>query len=78
MKQIHYKNLLIYCDNHKMKEATEIYYKKLEEINTLDKYIKDDIFCERYIEIINDNYKEIYSGWWSEILPIKEWSKYDK
>jgi hypothetical protein len=78
VKQIHYKNLLIYCENHKMKEATEIYYKKLEEINTLNKYIKDDIFCERYIEIINKNCKKIYSGWWSDILPIKEWRKYDK
>jgi hypothetical protein len=78
VKRIHYKNLLIYCEDHKMKKATEIYYKKLEEINTLNKYIKDDIFCERYIEIINKNYKKIYSGWWSDILSIKEWRKYDK
>lgn len=77
-KQIHYKNLLIYCEDYNMKEAKEKYYKKLEEINTLNEYIKDDIFCERYIEIINENYKEIYSGWWSDILPIKEWRKYDK
>jgi len=78
VKQIHYKNLLIYCEDHKMKEAIKIYSKKLEEINTLNKYIKDVNFCERYIEIINKNYKEIYSGWWSDILSIKEWRKYDK
>jgi len=78
VKQIHYKNLLIYCEDCKMKEATKIYSKKLEEINTLNKYIKDDNFCERYIEIINKNYKEIYSGWWSEILPINEWRKCDE
>jgi hypothetical protein len=78
VKQIHYKNLLIYCEDHKMKKATKIYSKKLEEINTLNKYIKNVNFCERYIKIINKNYKEIYSGWWSDILPINEWRKYDE
>ncbi len=77
-KRIHYKDLLTYCEDHKMKEATKIYSKKLEEINTLNKYIKDDSFCKRYIEVINKNYKKIYSGWWSEILPINEWRKYDE
>jgi len=61
-----------------MKEVTKIYYKKLEEINTLNKYIQDDVFCKRYIDVINKNYKKIYSGWWSEILPISEWRKYDE
>ena len=77
-KQIHYKNLLIYCEDCKMKEAAKIYSRKLEEINTLNKYIQDDSFCRRYIEVINKNYKKIYSGWWSEILPINEWRKYDE
>ncbi len=78
VKQIHYKNLLIYCEDRKMKEATKIYSKKLEEIDTLNKYIKDESFCKRYIEVINKNYSKIFNGWWSEILPIKEWIKYDK
>lgn len=77
-KQIHYKNLLIYCEDHKMKEATKIYCKKLEEINTLNKYIQDDSFCKRYIDVINKNYSKIFNGWWSEILPIGEWRKYDE
>lgn len=77
-KQIHYKNLLIYCKDCKMNEATKIYFKKLEEINTLNKYIQDDSFCRRYIEVINKNFSKIYNGWWSEILPINEWRKYDE
>ena len=77
-KQIHYKNLLTYCEDHKMKEATKIYSKKLEEINILNKYIQDDSFCKRYIEVINKNYSKIFNGWWSEILPISEWRKYDE
>ena len=77
-KQIHYKNLLIYCEDHKMKETTKMYSKKLEEINTLNKYIQDDSFCKRYIDVINKNYSEIFNGWWSEILPISEWRKYDE
>lgn len=78
VKQIHYKSLLRYCEDRKMKEATKIYSKKLEEINMLNKYIQDESFCKRYIEVINKNYKKIYSGWWSEILPINEWRKYDE
>ena len=78
VKQIHYKNLSIYCEDHKMKEATKIYCKKLEEINTLNKYIQDDSFCKRYIDVINKNYSKIFNGWWSEILPISEWRKYDE
>ncbi|GAI25326.1 unnamed protein product, partial [marine sediment metagenome] len=78
LKQIHYENLLTYCKNHKIKEATKIYYKKLGEINELDKYIQNDSFCRRYIEVINKNFSEIYNGWWSEILPISEWRKYDE
>jgi len=77
-KRIHYKNLLIYCEDHKMKKATKIYSKKLEEINTLNKYIQDDSFCKRYIDVINKNYSKIFNGWWSEILPISEWRKYDE
>ncbi len=77
-KRIHYKNLLTYCKDHKMKQATEIYNKKLEEINTLNKYIQDDNFCKRYIDVINKNYSKILNGWWSEILPISEWRKYDE
>ena len=78
VKQMHYKNLSIYCEDHKMKKATEIYFKKLGEINELNKYIQDDSFCRRYIEIINKNYKKIYTGWWSDILPINEWRKYNE
>ena len=78
VKQIHYENLLKYCEDYKIKEAAEIYCEKLEEIKVLNKYIQDNHFYKKYIEIINENYKEIYSGWWSDILPIKEWRKYDK
>ena len=77
-KQIHYKNLLTYCKDHKMKGATKIYSKKLEEINTLNRNIQDDIFCKRYIDVINKNYSKIYKGWWSDILPINEWRKYNE
>ena len=78
VKQIHYKSLLRYCEDRKMKEATKIYSKKLEEINTLNKYIQDNSFCKRYIEVINKNHSKIFNGWWGEILPINEWRKYNE
>lgn len=78
VKQIHYRNLLIYCEDRKMKEATEIYCKKFEEINELNEYMQDENFCGKYIKIVNKNYSKIYNGWWSEILPINEWRKYNE
>lgn len=77
-KRIHYKNILTYCKDQNMKEEELIYYKKLEEVNILNKYIQDDSFCKRYINVINKNYSKIFNGWWSEILPISEWRKYDE
>lgn len=78
VKQIHYKNLLMYCENHQMKEAEEIYCKRVEEIDTLNKYIQDNDFCKRYIEVINKNHSKLFNGWWSDILSLEEWRKYDK
>ena len=78
VKGIHYKNLVLYCENNNLPEAKEIYRQKINEIDELNKYIQDDKFCKKYIEVINKNYSKIYNGWWSEILPISEWRKYDE
>jgi len=78
VKIIHYKNVKIYCDNNKLEKEKAIYNNKLEEMLELSEEVKNPVFRKRYIEIINKNYKEIFKGWWSEILPISEWRKFAK
>ncbi|MFW9972901.1 MAG: glycosyltransferase, partial [Candidatus Odinarchaeota archaeon] len=73
VKKIHYKNLLSFCRDKKISEAAELYSSKLDEIFKLGKYLKDDKFRKIYIEVINKNYNKINNGWWSYILPLKEW-----
>jgi hypothetical protein len=53
-------------------------FKKLyNEICELeDEVLLNENFKNTYISIINKNFKSIYKGWWSEILPVKEWEKY--
>lgn len=77
-KEIHYKNLVTYCKVNNLKEEKKIYNQKLNEINELSRYIQDDKFCKKYIKKVNENYTKIYSGWWSNILSLKEWEKYNE
>lgn len=69
--------------NHYMNLA-KMFPKKLDNILNLyndicvmeRKILSDQEFCSEYIAVINKNMNNIYKGWWSEILPIKEWEKY--
>lgn len=72
----HYKNVKIYCDKNSLGKEEKIYSNKLAEMEKLNREIRNPVFRKRYIKIINKNYDEIFSGWWSEILPIDEWRKY--
>ena len=72
----HYKNVKIYCDKNNLGKEEKIYSNKLAEMEELNKEMKNPVFRKRYIEVMNKNYDEIFSGWWSEILPIEEWRKY--
>ncbi len=78
VKKIHYKNLFLYCKNHGFKEAEKIYNNKLEEIVDLERFLQDSDFQNNYIKVINENYNSIYNGWWSEILSLEEWKKYEQ
>ncbi len=76
VKTNHYKNLIVYCAKNNLVKEKVIYNKKFEEMVELAEEIGNPAFRKRYIEVINKNYDEIFSGWWSEILPIDEWRKY--
>ncbi len=78
VKTRHYKNVLSYCINNKLDFATRDYSDKLEEMKELSEAIKDAKFKKLYIDAVNENFDQIYKGWWSEILPLKDWGKYAK
>jgi len=77
VKHAHYKDIYKYCKEMKMEEATSIYSNKLDEIIKLKVKIKDNIFLKKYINIVNNNMDQLYKGWWSEIISIKEFNKYE-
>jgi len=76
-KTIHYKSILEYSKKCRLDFAVEDYSKKLEEMKALSNAVADKEFGEFYINVINANLDQIYKGWWSEILPIKQWRTYD-
>jgi len=78
VKKFHYKNLLYYCNENGLNEASEIYKKRFDEICELNNVILNAGFRKKYINLINKNHKKIFNGWWSEILPIEEWNKYNE
>lgn len=77
VKTIHYMSLLEYCENLGMVDYSSLLKKRIFEVNELNTNVKDENFIANYLTIINDNYEKIKTGWWSEILPLNEWSKYE-
>ncbi len=78
VKEIHYKNLLLYCEQHGLYKAKGIYKQKFSEIIELREKLQDNEFRIKYIRVINKNYSKIINGWWSDILSLKEWRKYNE
>jgi len=70
VKSLHYENAALY-------EGSAIFKRKRGDTRLLEKKLEDDVFKKKYIEVINKNMKEIYNGWWSEILSLGEWEKYE-
>jgi len=76
VKTIHYKNVYQYCKEKDLKE-TVLFKQKLEQMHRLNKEIRNKFFRKKYINIVNKNMNDIYKGWWSEIIPLFEWRKYE-
>lgn len=77
VKIIHYMCLLEYCEKLGLMDYASLLKKRIFEINELKTKVQDERFIENYITIINNNYDKIKTGWWSEILPLNEWSNYE-
>ncbi len=77
VKEIHYCNLSKYCEEHNYYDLLNLYSQKYKDIIELKNKINDINFLKMYIQVINKNFDNIYSGWWSEIIPFFEWRKYE-
>jgi len=76
-KENHYSHICKYCENNKLIKAFKEYKTKKEEIRKLKLALEDRGFRDRYIEVVNSNIERIYRGWWSEILSLNDWEKYE-
>ena len=58
-------------------EARELFKNKLDKFSELREKLSTPSFIRNYIEIINNNMDIIFTGWWSEILTLEEYNKYE-
>ncbi len=68
VKKIHYQEMVLYCKKNKKNKALEIYKKKLQAVLDLEMKLKDKITLQTYLSIVNTNFENINTGWWSEII----------
>lgn len=76
-KLYHYKEMAKYCRNNSLTEYAQWYEGKLNEIQDLENRMADNLFFKKYLAVINKNFKAIFNGWWSEIISVKEFEKYE-
>jgi len=77
-KITHYSNILKYCEKYDFKLISKDYIAKKNEIVNLQKKLKSKVFQKKYLEFINKNMTKIYKGWWSTIINLDEYYKYEK
>lgn len=76
-KEKHYRYIYNYCLENKYESVAKEYDLKYQEILKLKLRLKEKTFLEKYINIINTNMNKIYKGWWSEIITLDEFEKYE-
>jgi len=77
VKKIHFHHLKEYAATYMKNNAYyRIFDKKYGEMLILEEALQRKEFCTRYTRVINNNFDQIYKGWWSEILPLEQWRQY--
>jgi hypothetical protein len=70
VKLNHYRNLLEYCRRIDRQPVIDILSRKYEEMVILNEKTRDEDFAQRYITVVNANFRKVYRGWWSEIISL--------
>lgn len=76
VKEVHYGNMQKYCVENGHSEALQTYENRLGALKALTEELVDDQFTKSYIATINQNYDTVFSGWWSDILTLKQFQSY--
>ena len=77
IKEKHYLYIYNYCLENNYKSVAKEYEIKYQEMLELKLFLQESINLEKYINSININLNTVYKGWWSEIMSIKEFKKYE-
>lgn len=76
VKLQHYGQLAKFCRMMGFEKQENQVRNEFSKVSELLERTRDDCFVNEYLSVINRNYAKIRNGWWSEILPLNEWSKY--
>jgi|GEM_PF-443836 len=68
VKMKHYNALLLTCKTNSLDGISEKIEKEIDLIYKLQDGLEDKGYLEKYCCSINKYYKDIFTGWWSEIL----------
>ncbi len=77
VKLIHYKSLISFCKKNNIQSFVHIFESKYNEILKLNAKTQNPDFLNKYIKVVKSNFNLIYKGWWSEIISLKEFKKYE-
>ena len=75
IKMIHFSMMIEFCERNELLKEKSIFFEKAKEIKKLSVQLNDKSFCSDYIEIVNNNMKKVYKGWWSEVISLGELKK---
>lgn len=77
VKDLHYSALIKYCAIKELKKTGLLFKNKLDKVRKLRNKLSTPSFIINYIQIINFNMDNIFTGWWSEILTLEDYNKYE-
>ena len=78
VKILHYQYFYQYCKIKEKNEEMVLYKSLLEDMNGIHMRLKDTLFRDNYLSIVNKNHQKIYSSWWSNIISEKRLNRYVK
>lgn len=77
VKEKHYSTLIKYCQRNNLYKYSPIFEKKLNQTLILREKIQDLFLKKKYIDVVNKNLYKIFNGWWSEIITLEDYKKYE-
>lgn len=77
VKELHYTALISYCKNDTSEKYRVLFETKFKEVLNLKQKLKKEEFKKNYIEVVNTHFQLLFTGWWSEIINLETYYKYE-